>query len=65
MEEKEKFNKVAYDNAFIKENYDRINFIVPKGEKEVIKAAAKRVGKSVNAYILDAIHEKMSQSSND
>lgn len=59
MEEKEKFNKVAYDNAFIKENYDRINFIVPKGEKEVIKVAAEQAGKSVNAYILEAVHEKM------
>ena len=57
--EKEKFNKVAYDNAFIKEKYDRINFVVPKGEKEAIKSAAERAGKSVNSYILEAVREKM------
>ena len=63
--EKVKFNKVAYDNAFIKEKYDRINFLVPKGEKEIIKAAADQAGKSVNAYILEAVHEKMGRGSND
>ncbi len=57
--EKEKFNKVAYDNAFIKEKYDRINFVVPKGEKEAIKTAAERAGKSVNAYILEAVRKQM------
>ena len=57
--EKEKFNKVAYDNAFIKEKYDRINFVVPKGEKDAIKTAAERAGKSVNSYILEAVRKQM------
>ena len=58
MEEK-KFNKTAYDNEFIKKNYDRINFTVPKGKKEIIKAHAEKVGKSVNAYIYDLIEKDM------
>ena len=62
--EKEKFNKVEYNNQFNAMKYDRISFLVPKGEKEVIKAAAEQAGKSVNAYILEAVHEKMSQGSN-
>lgn len=58
MKEK-KFNKVAYDNEFIKQKYDRINLTVPKGQKEVIKAYAESHGKSVNAYINDLIEEDM------
>ena len=57
--EKDKFNKVEYNNQFNAMKYDRINFLVPKGEKEIIKAAADHAGKSVNAYILEAVHEKM------
>ena len=57
--EKDKFNKVEYNNQFNAMKYDRINFLVPKGEKEIIKAAADQAGKSVNAYILEAVHEKM------
>ena len=57
--EKDKFNKVEYNNQFNAMKYDRINFLVPKGEKEIIKAAADQAGKSVNAYILEAVYEKM------
>lgn len=58
MEEK-KFNKTAYDNEFIKKNYDRINLTVPKGHKELIKAHAEKKGKSVNSYINDLIEKDM------
>lgn len=55
-----KFNKVAYDNAFIAKAYDRINLTVPKGQKEVIKAHADQYdGGSVNAFIQRAIREAM------
>lgn len=57
--ENKKFNKIAYDNAYIAKAYDRINLTVPKGQKEKIKAAADAVGVSVNAYISKAIAEKM------
>ena len=57
--EKEKFNKVDYNNQFNAKKYDRISFLVPKGEKEAIKSAAERAGKSVNSYILEAVREKM------
>jgi predicted HicB family RNase H-like nuclease len=32
---------------------------VPKGVKDDIKAAADAAGQSVNAYILDAVRERM------
>ena len=57
MEEKQKFNKVAYDNAFIAKTYDRINLTVPKGDKALIKAHADRYGESVNGFINRAISE--------
>ncbi len=57
--EKKKFNKVAYDNAYIAKAYDRINLTVPKGQKELIKAHADSLGESVNAFIQRAIEETM------
>lgn len=39
--------------------YDEIKVRVPKGQKEVIQAAAERAGESVNAYINMAIAERM------
>jgi uncharacterized protein (DUF1778 family) len=55
----EKFDQIKYQNEFNKQKYDRISVMFPKGEKEIIKAAADQAGKSVNAYILEAVHEKM------
>lgn len=61
-EGKRKFNKVAYNNAFIAGAYDRINLTVPKGEKERIKAHADRYDNgSVNAFIQRAIAEAMAR----
>lgn len=46
-------------NKYMKENYDRINLIMPKGKKDDVQAYAARAGQSVNAYINTAIDEKM------
>lgn len=62
-EKKEKFNKVAYDNAFIAKNYDRVNLTVPKGEKEKIASHAEKRGESVNGFINRAIKETMERDS--
>ncbi len=42
--------------------YDRIELVVPKGDKDKIKAAAERAGESVNAFINTAIQERMQKS---
>ena len=44
-------NRTEYKNQHAKEHYDRINFKIPKGEKERIKAAASGMGMSVNEYL--------------
>ena len=46
-------------NKYMRENYDRINLTVSKGEKDIIKAHAEKMGESVNAFINRAIAEAM------
>ena len=47
---------VAKYNA---KSYDRIEIKVKKGEKEKIKAHAESRGMSLNAFIVEAIDEKI------
>ena len=44
--------KTEYKNQFNKEHYERINFSVPKGTKQVIKDLARDKGMSMNKYFL-------------
>ncbi len=46
----EKWNK-----ANMKERYDRIQLVVPKGMKETLQSKAKEQGLSMNKYIMEAI----------
>ena len=46
-------------NKYIAKAYDRINLVLPKGRKDVIKAHAEAHGQSVNGFINEAIDEKM------
>lgn len=49
-EAKKRANK-KWNDANLKEKYDRIQVVVPKGEKERIQMVAKQNGESVNALI--------------
>lgn len=49
------FNASKYRNDFIKQNYDRVNLTLPKGDKEKVKEAAAAAGMSLNEYIKAAI----------
>ena len=42
-----------------KKAYDRINIIVKKGQRQVIKDFAASQGKSLNRFVLDAIEHQM------
>lgn len=55
-EETARYNKKAYD---------RINVIVKKGQREVIKAFAASQGKSLNRFICDAVEYQMNLSEQD
>ena len=58
-------NKLIRNKEYNKENYEQILMRVRKGEKEKIKAAAEAEGKSVTAYIMEAVGEKMSKEQRD
>ena len=61
MEEK-KFDKIAYNNQFNADAYDRINLTVPKGQRVAIKARAESLGESVNGYLWRLIQEDMARN---
>ena len=44
-----------------KKAYDRINLIVRKGQRQIIKDFAAAQGKSLNRFICDAIEEQMNK----
>lgn len=45
-----------------KKAYDRINVIVKKGQRQIIKDFAASQGKSLNRFIRDAIDHQMAQA---
>ncbi len=46
-------------NKYIKNNYDRINIVVPKGKREQLKNHAASMGESLNAFVARATDEQM------
>lgn len=49
----------AVKNRYNAKAYDRILLVVPKGQKDIIKAHAESQGESVNAFIQRAINQAM------
>jgi uncharacterized protein (DUF1778 family) len=48
-------------NRYNEKAYDRISLVVPKGQKEIIKAHAEAKGESLNGFIQRAIQTTMEQ----
>lgn len=44
-----------------KKAYDRIDLVVKKGQRQVIKDFAAAQGKSLNRFILDAVEKEMNK----
>ena len=44
-----------YKRAFNAKNYDRIEIVVPKGQKATIQAAADKEGDSINGFVNKAV----------
>lgn len=51
--------KTDYKNKWQQENRERINLVVAKGQKDIIKAHADALGESVNGFLNRAITETM------
>lgn len=52
-------------NKYNDKTYDRINFVVLKGQKQVIADYAAKDGKSINGYIKSAIKGKIKADTGD
>lgn len=49
------FDKNSYQSVYMKEHYDTVATVLPKGEKDTIRAAAMEEGVSVSDLIRRAI----------
>ena len=52
-----------YKNEWLRNNKERINLVVDKGMKDVIKSHAEQKNQSVNEYINQAIDEAIEKDS--
>lgn len=60
MSEAKKQANKRWNDANLAVKYDHIHLTAPKGFSDEVKAAASRAGvRSVNAYIVEAVQEKM------
>lgn len=59
MEKEKKFNKQEYDNKYIKEKYDRLNFVMPKGTKDKIYIKASGQNISSSEYLRKIINDSI------
>lgn len=50
---------------YLKESVEDIRIRVPKGQKDIIKAAAESAGESLNTYVRNAIDRRMEQDNAD
>lgn len=57
------FDRLKYNREYSKENYYRLNVVLPKELRLVIDEAVSRSGKSKNAFIKSAIMEKIERES--
>ncbi len=64
-EEKKGFDQFKYQNEYKRKNYDRIEMLVPKGEKAAIKEMAASVGQSLNEFLYLAVKERMASISQE
>ena len=55
--------KIKYNAKYNKKNYSRISLMIPPEVKTEIQAAAEKAGKSMTAYIMDAVKKEMDSES--
>lgn len=53
--------KSEYKNKWLSENKERVNLVLAKGRKEIIKAHAEQRGESLNGFICRAIENQLKQ----
>lgn len=65
MAEESKVSKAQQKavHKYVKNNYDRMELTVPKGQKAFIKCHAEKHGESVNSFVIRAIEETIERDS--
>ena len=58
MAYKDKAHMFEHVNAYNQDNYDRVTLMLPKGEREKLKAYCAANGESMNAYLLRLIRSE-------
>ena len=62
----DKLKQIRYMNKWQKKTLERIAFVVPKGERDIIKEYAKKRGyTSTNSYLYDLIQQDMKKDRPD
>lgn len=51
-------------HKYVKNNYDRVNLMLYKGQKDIVKAHADKRGETLNGFINRAIAETMEREGN-
>ena len=46
-------------NKYMKNNYDNLRIVIPKGQKVTVESAAKAAGESINQYTQKALLARM------
>lgn len=58
-ENKNSAARIQANNRYNAKAYDRINIVLPKGQKQTVEAAAAGAGESVNQYTQKALLARM------
>ena len=53
------------NKKYINERLDEIKFRVPKGERDLLKQHAEKMGESVNAFVYRAVKETMERDNKE
>lgn len=54
-----KIRQAKWQNDYISRAYDRLNILIPSGQKPLVKAAADEAEESVNEYTNKALLQRM------
>ncbi len=58
--------KIKANNKYTAKAYDRLNIVIPKGQKAAVEAAAKATaGGSINGYVNRLIRENLGLSEDE
>ena len=61
MDNKNSAARIRANNKYNDKAYDRINIVVPKGQKAIMQSHAASRGESLNAFVVQAVMERIAR----